>query len=270
MDFYAQIDNLSSELNSSSVNELEMKKLLLKTKSIAQSFFPIDNKIFQHLNEISIEPRGTYFPEMYDKEKNKALNTCKLSLQNFIEFSKTEFNRLLIDKPFEEIIKHEEGQFLEFKSTLCWDVNTSKVDKKLMGEIIMKSISAFSNSEGGILLIGIKDDKKILGLADDYKTFKNGAGNRDDFELHLTTLIINSFSKTFAKDNLSIEFPKSGNKEICLIRISKSDVPYTVKISDKTGQQKEKYFIRVNNSSRDIDNLIELVRYIKKRFPNWN
>jgi len=270
MDFYSQIAALSSEINASSVNEYEIKKLLVKTKLIVESFFPIDNKIFQHLNEISTEPKGTYFHEMYDKEKNNALKACKQSLLNFILFSKTEFDRLIINNPFEEIIKYEESQFLEFKSTLCWDVNSSKVDKKLMGEIIMKSISAFSNSEGGVLIIGIQNDKKILGLADDYKTFRNGAGNRDDFELHLTTLIINSFSKTFAKDNLSIEFPMIGKKEICLIRINKSKIPYTVKISDKTGQQKEKYFIRINNSSRDIDDLLEMVRYIKKRFPQWN
>jgi predicted HTH transcriptional regulator len=187
-----------------------------------------------------------------------------------LKASKEEFNRLIIDKPFEEIIKYDENQFLEFKSTLCWDVKNSKVDTKIMGEIVMKSISAFSNSEGGVLLIGVKNDKKILGLTDDYKTFKNGSGNRDDFELHLTTLIINNFSKTFAKDNLSIEFPKSGKNEICLIRIAKSQIPYTVKISDKTGQQKEKFFVRVKNSSRDIDNLLELARYIKHRFPTWN
>lgn len=270
MNFYSEIDNLLAEIRASSENELDMKKLILKSKSIAQSFFPFDSRVFKLLNEISIEPKGIYYPEMYEKEKMVAVKACKESLLNFIQISKDEFDRLLVDKPYEEIIKHDEGQFLEFKSTLCWDIKNSKDDKKMMGEIIMKSISAFSNSEGGVLLIGIKDDKSCLGLSNDYQTFKNGDGNRDDFELHLTTLLINYFSKTFAKDNLSIEFPKSGDKEICLIRVRKSETPYTIKISDKNGQQKEKYFIRVNNSSRDIDDLIEFARYIKKRFPNWN
>lgn len=270
MSFYTELEKLSAAINSSPKNEMEMKKIIDKCKAFAKSFFPFDHKIIQQFNDFSTEPKGSYYPEMYEKIKAQTLKTCSHALNAILTNSKEEFEHLLINKPFEEIIKQSEGQFLEFKSSLCWNVNDSKVDKKVMGEIIMKSISAFSNSEGGVLLIGVKDDKTVLGLANDFKTFKNGKGNRDDFELHLTSLIINSFSKTFAKDNLSIEFPKIGKKEICLIRIMKGDSPLLVKISDKAGQVKEKYFIRVNNSSRDIDNLLEFARYIKQRFPTWN
>jgi hypothetical protein len=270
MSFISEINLLTSELDKISTTDVELKQFIEKCRAFASTFLASDSKPFIQLKNISTEPKGSYFPEMYSKEKGQALVDCKKELVDFLKNSTDEFNSLIIDKPFEEIIKHEESQCLEFKSTLCWDVNSSKVDKKIMGEIIMKSISALSNSEGGVLLIGIRDDKVVLGLYDDYKTFKNGSGNRDHFELHLTTLIINNFSKTFAKDNLSIEFPKIGKKEICLIRIKKSSSPLTVKITDKSGQAKEKFFIRVNNSSRDIDDLIEFARYIKKRFPKWN
>ncbi len=270
MSFYSEIDNLLIDVKTFSGDDSDMKKLIQRSKLLAQSFFPSDNRVFQVLGKVSIEPKGIYYPEMYEKEKIKAVANCKESLVNFIQVAKDQFERSLVDKPFEEIIKHDESQLLEFKSTLCWDIKNSKDDKRMMGEIIMKSISALSNSEGGVLLIGVKDDQTILGLSDDYKTFKNGSGNRDDFELHLTTLLVNNFSKTFAKDNLSIEFTKSGEKEICLVRVRKGETPYTIKVYDKSGQQKEKYFIRVNNSSRDIDDLIEFARYIRKRFPDWN
>jgi hypothetical protein len=269
MDFFTEIDSLAIEIKSTSIEESKIEELIEKCKSLSYHFFSNDNKMLLQLSDISTEPNGFYFPEMYQKEKKEALEQCIPSLLMFLKECKEEFSRSLIVKSFEEIIKYDESQSLEFKSTLCWDIKNLRAERKIMGEIIMKSICAFSNSEGGVLLIGVSDTKGILGLDADYKTFKNGSGSKDDFELYLTTLIANNFSKTFAKDNLVIEFPKFNKKEICLIRIKRSDVPYTVKLSDKSGQPKEKFFIRVKNSSRDIDDLIELARYIKKRFPNW-
>jgi len=267
-DFNGEINNLIKETKSAST-ETDFGEVLKKIATVLKENFSIEHTITKAFRNISLEPKGVYFPEMYEKIKSQTLLDVKREILGFFDDAKYEFSKQLINKPFEEIIKNEESQFLEFKSTLCWDVKNSKVDKKAMGEIIMKSISAFSNSDGGILLIGVKDDKKILGLSSDYKVFDNGNGNRDDFELHLTTLIINNFSKTFAKENLSIEFPKFRSKDVCLIRIAKGNAPTTVKLSDKSGQLKEKFFIRINNSSRDIENLIELARYIKKRFPEW-
>jgi hypothetical protein len=268
--YIKQIEGLIDELDSILAKDIELKQFIEKCRGFAKTHFPSSSTFLNRLQNISTEPKGSYFPEMYAKLKGQALDDCKISIEEILKSSINEYQGLIIDKPFDEIIIHEESQYLEFKSTLCWDVKSSKMDKKLMGEIIMKSISAFSNSEGGILLIGVDNDKRILGLADDYKTFNNGSGNRDDFELYFTTLVINNFSKTFAKDNLSVEFPSVGKKEVCLIRVKKGSMPYTVRISDKFGQTKEKFFIRVNNSSRDIDNLLELAKYIKCRFPNWH
>ena len=108
MNFFSEIDNLSTEIKSSLVSEIELKKLIAKSKSFAQSYFPSDNKIFQLLNEISTEPKGPYFPEMYKKEKEKALKICKQSLLNFLKASKEEFYRLIMDKPYIEKNKMEE------------------------------------------------------------------------------------------------------------------------------------------------------------------
>lgn len=270
MAFLNEIDSLTKEIESALLTDKLLETLISKSKKLLHKEFGTHHSIIKRLDSISTEPKEAYFPEMMKKEKKNALKKCKDDLLELLVYATHDFNGLIIDKSFDEIILNEESEFLEFKSTLVWDVNNSKPEKKMMGEIIMKSISAFSNSDGGVLLIGIKDDKEILGLDLDFKTFNNGQGTRDDFELHLTTLVINSFSKTFAKDNIRIEFPISNSKEICLIRIRKGIIPYTIKISDKSGQQKEKFFIRVNNSSRDIDNLLEFARYVKTRFKDWN
>ena len=59
-----------------------------------------------------------------------------------------------------------------------WNWRENKLDKK-MEEIILKTISAFSNAEGGKLLIGVTDEGEILGLESDYNTFKEA--NKDHF-----------------------------------------------------------------------------------------
>lgn len=43
----------------------------------------------------------------------------------------------------------------------------------------MKSISAFSNADGGTLIIGVDDDGNILGLEKDYRSL---GGNKDELE----------------------------------------------------------------------------------------
>ena len=52
-----------------------------------------------------------------------------------------------------------------------WDYEEERYNK-IMGFEIAKTISAFMNSEGGILLIGVKDDETILGLKKDFKLLK--------------------------------------------------------------------------------------------------
>jgi len=54
---------------------------------------------------------------------------------------------LKADVDLVDVIQSGEHGFLEFKSTLRWNVRESKVDKK-MEEVILKTISAFSNKDG--------------------------------------------------------------------------------------------------------------------------
>jgi len=66
-----------------------------------------------------------------------------------------------------EILKQDENRFLEFKSSLRWDYRQEKLNP-ILEDVIIKTVAAFGNSDGGILLIGVDDDKNILGLQNDY------------------------------------------------------------------------------------------------------
>ncbi|HSK72676.1 MAG TPA: RNA-binding domain-containing protein, partial [Pyrinomonadaceae bacterium] len=165
-------------------------------------------------------------------------------------------------KDLVETIRSGEHSSLEFKSTLRWNIRENKLDKK-MEEIILKSISAFNNAEGGKLLIGVNDIGEILGLDDDYKTLKESS--KDNFELHLRNLINTAFGKEFAAVQLSIKFPVIDGKEICEIDIKRGKDPLYCEITDKNGGKSKKFYIRSGNSSQELD-IQETASYIKNRF----
>ena len=82
------------------------------------------------------------------------------------------------------------------KSSLRWDYKEGKLNKKLE-EVIIKSVSAFNNYEVGYLVIGIDDDKNILGLSNDYASLKKN--DSDYFELHLRNLISSAFTVRYVR-----------------------------------------------------------------------
>ena len=82
----------------------------------------------------------------------------------------------------EDLIKEGESDELEFKATLRWDIKEGRVSKKLE-QVIVKTVAAFANAQGGSLLIGVDDDGQAVGLSRDYESL--GESGRDPFELHL-------------------------------------------------------------------------------------
>jgi hypothetical protein len=158
----------------------------------------------------------------------------------------------------EEEISKGESDFLEFKSSLRWDYHQN-TKNKVLELVIAKTISAFLNSNGGILLIGVNDDGGILGLENDYKTLSKG--NQDGFVLALTTLINNTLGKQSHK-YISIKIVNIGKKDVCVITIEKSGTPvFLVK------GEKEEFFIRASASSQPLG-LKDTMVYIKSHWES--
>ena len=65
-----------------------------------------------------------------------------------------------VDTDLIELIKEGENGGVEFKTTMRYDMRENKVNKKLE-EVILKTIAAFSNAEGGTLVMGVDDDQNI-------------------------------------------------------------------------------------------------------------
>lgn len=162
----------------------------------------------------------------------------------------------------EDMIAEGENEEVEFKQTLRWDIKQGTVNKELEG-VIMKTIAAFANAQGGTLLVGVADNGDIAGLDSDYKSL-NG-GNRDKFELHLKTLIINTFGEAFAATKVKLSFPDLDEKEICRVEILPANKPIYIRLADKGGAAQDRFYVRNGNSSREMTG-DQSITYIKERF----
>lgn len=139
-----------------------------------------------------------------------------------------------------ELILSGENEKLEIKSTLRFDIRENNLNKKLE-YVIAKTISAFLNTDGGTLIIGVDDDENILGLEKDFQTLqKQGI---DGFELHFRQVIKKYLGENFEK-YIKITFPKVDEKEICIVKILKSEKPVFVK-----HEGNEQFFVRNGNAS---------------------
>lgn len=162
----------------------------------------------------------------------------------------------------EEMIAEGEGEELEFKSSLRWDYVQGTTNKKLE-DVVMKTVAAFANGQGGTLLIGVRDDGEILGLEGDYHAL--GEADRDKFELHLRNLLNKHFGTSFVTSKVRVSFPLIGESEICQLDVQPASKPMVVQLKEKSGQIQEKLYVRSGNSSQEIS-MSEMQSYLAERF----
>ncbi len=144
-----------------------------------------------------------------------------------------------------ELVVAGETAEVEFKSSARYNQHTGQRDPKLE-LVIAKTIAAFANSAGGVLLIGVADDGSVLGLDNDYKFMKKP--DNDRYELWLR----DHLSVTLGADTAAavrVDFPSVSGSEICEIRVSRSDRP--IFVTPTKGKAPE-LWVRVGNSTREL------------------
>jgi hypothetical protein len=170
------------------------------------------------------------------------------------------------DQAIIDLITQGESAQLEFKSTARWDLKEN-TKSKVMEEVILKTVAAFLNTNGGTLLIGVADDGSIVGLQPDYQTLKQGKQNRDGFELWLMNdLLLKEFGKAIAPF-LSISFGAIDGQDVCRVTVQPGPEPTYVTIKDpKSGQPVECFFIRTGNSTNKLDKQSDFAKYLTSRW----
>ncbi len=152
-----------------------------------------------------------------------------------------------------ELISQGEHDKLEFKSTFRWDLRQNKKNPAIE-HAALKSITAFLNSEGGDLLIGVADDGTILGVEGDNFV------NDDKFLLHVWTLIKTSMGQDISP-YIKTTLEKFDEKTVCRVHCLRSPKPVFLR---QNGFD-EMFYIRIGPSSGNLD-ISEALKYIGEHF----
>ena len=154
-----------------------------------------------------------------------------------------------------EIIKSGESNTCEFKETMRVCLNQkASYDAIELG--VLKTIAAFSNSNGGDLFIGVNDSEEIVGLEKDYLSFKPNDQNKDGFQKHLDNIISKTFTNSIFS-SLIITIETINNLDFCRINVKKAQSPIFAKI-----KKEEKLYIRRSGSSVQLSGS-EMLNYFK-------
>ena len=212
-----------------------------------------------------------------------------LSLEETIEdkYAREVKEELLI---WGEKIKEDESETLEFKSTLFTPIpdesrlkriealskleslteanknEISKINgdlaKKSVIHSALKTLSAFSNHKGGTLLLGVNDEKRILGLEQEYKNFSKKDQNRDGFGKYFDGLVRNYIGDSFSSlmERKFLKFPEG---DILIVTIAPSQQEVFL-LKNEEGKDAEQLYIRNLSSSKELVGS-ELVKFIKNR-----
>lgn len=128
------------------------------------------------------------------------------------------------------LINSTENKTLDFKLKVT---STSK---------IARSLAAMANTKGGILIIGVNDQKKVIGIDLKEERFMIDQAN----ETHCTPKVSISMHDFQWKDEESNN-SNTEEKWILLVEVKKSEGP-TIYCEDHSGVQRK--YIRVNDQNR--------------------
>ncbi|TNF20939.1 MAG: hypothetical protein EP318_09105 [Rhodobacteraceae bacterium] len=158
----------------------------------------------------------------------------------------------------EEIIGADESRELEFKSTFQWDMREGKQNKALQKQVL-KTLAAFMNSDGGTLVIGVTDDKEVIGLEHYLKLVQNSL---DAFEKRLLSVFSSAIGAPYSL-HCKMRFADAQDcKKVCVIDVVAAKEPVFV---DFQGQHE--FFIRCGNATVSL-NASEQHTYIRQRFSS--
>ena len=156
----------------------------------------------------------------------------------------------------QELIQGGENDYVEFKSNIRWDVEKQRNDK-LTERAILKTITAFLNSRGGTLLVGVQDDGGVLGIGEE--RFKS----HDKMLLHLTNQI---------KDHIGaihLKFIRFEIEEIDAKYILRVDCEAATLPAYYRDHKEDALYIRTGPSTTNL-RVSKVYDYIQMRFSTPN
>lgn len=182
---------------------------------------------------------------------------------------------------FKKYIDGGETGYTEFKSSALWSkhLNSEQIRDSTSNEvrnfgkdasnyIIARSIASFFNTDGGNLIIGIKENKEtgndeIIGITSEFNKLRDK--NIDGYRRMIIDDIVRKYFEDDIHNNatkyITMIFPEIEGKTMCWLQIKRADKRVFV----KTKQNGDMFFIRTDAETREITGQ-ELVDYCERRF----
>jgi membrane protein YdbS with pleckstrin-like domain len=167
-------------------------------------------------------------------------------------------SRSFTEPDISKLIKTNEHERLEFKSSLRFDHKNGNVNRELE-RAAMKTVAAFMNTKGGELILGVSDKREPMGLLADYQTLKRP--DSDGFENHFTQVFNTMIGPEF-RHFVRLRFRPFGQKDVCVIQVAPSARPVYLKIDDA-----EYFYVRTGNVTTPLK-LSEVETYRHSRWPS--
>jgi len=249
---------------------------LIKTRQFMDAFN-------EYREALRLEPENEFYQKVYSQFRTLFIETGQdsagdpASQKSPVPPGGT---HSIADETFQALIRGGENEFVEFKSSALWsksftrkEIETSdskdvhKFGKDTSKVIIAKTIAGFLNTQGGNLVIGIRENKggapnEIIGIEGEFPLLKDRG--TDGYRRMLIDEIIRKFLPPeifhHLNSNLRIHFMKMGDHTLCWLEIKKADDAVFLKIQDD-----EFFFIRIDAETRQIADKA-LVDYVRKRF----
>jgi hypothetical protein len=155
------------------------------------------------------------------------------------------------ERDVQRLVARGEGPTLEFKSTVRMNLKSGKIGKEI--ELAwLKGATAFMNTDGGTLLIGVGDDGEVLGLEPDQ--FEN----EDRCRLHLKNLV-NQHVGAELSPFIRFEVGEVDGKTVAVVQCERSPDPVFLKAKNR-----EAFYIRSGPSSVELSSR-EVLEYVARR-----
>ncbi|WP_165820660.1 RNA-binding domain-containing protein [Pontibacter virosus] len=195
---------------------------------------------------------------------------------------------------WKEMIKGDENEKLEFKSSLFTPILDEerqhkldllkKIEKKtdvikkdidrINGDLAkkaiihssLKTLAAFANTSGGTLLLGVSDNKRVLGLEQEYLSFnKKSDQGRDGFGKYFDNVVKDYLGDSFSS-LMTRKFLRFPEGDVLIITV-KPSLQEVFLLKDEEGNYSEQLYIRNLSSSKALWG-IELTKFIKNKHIN--
>ena len=118
----------------------------------------------------------------------------------------------------EELLKLEKSKTLDFRESLRWNLKEDRRDDAHATHAVLKTIAAFLNTEGGDLLIGVDEDRNVVGIGHD--RFESD----DAFMRHLLRVVREGLGDS-AGSCIDARTQIVEGKTVCLVSCHRSPEP---------------------------------------------